>query len=662
MSTAHPSIPQEHQLTRDLPGEIISLVGSFLDPKHLFVTIQLSRRWNDFLVPRLWRHLYDSSGNWPQVLKQIPTVTPATTTTTTKATETWVEADGRWLRDLFVKYGHHIRSLDVSCPALIAAISSAGTCTGLQSFKMWSVRSPGGGWYTPIWVSRDSDQQQQPFAPLEAPGPLVSPVFEGHILPNPAARPAKEDELEYWNLVQHVWLLVRQNVGLQRLTLCKDISQLAVVSADFIHDTLSLLPNLEEFEFSPPELDLDRYLSMLPKLRSFSSDRGRIDCRDLLRPYSQLSSLSLRLTRMACPLLFTLLKNLPGLVSLRIGRFDDCGWSIDRVKDFLGDAPINLQGLYFGYYLWRNYRDHEVATLLIPTLTRLTTIVVLKENSETAKAVGLYCRHLRVFRQAIDETSLHPVSGHQMAPNVLCGIIESCPDLEELDAISHKFEAQRLLDCQWASSRLIVFRVQIIGVERLTAEQQDVMDTLVGSGRLRLDNSTDLQQDSLSEDERRAVSQLQRSRLQQHEVLSRMSHQWSSLKTLCFGHEYRNYLLYQLDEPPYYEVDGVEYLRYGDPIPNTLELSLESGLDRLSTLNDLELFGFEGLDHRIGKAELEWMAVSWPRLKIMRGLQESKLPSVEVDKHTKELREYFQTLRPEVVHATKKISQGLGSE
>ncbi|KAG9062318.1 hypothetical protein KI688_005232 [Linnemannia hyalina] len=553
------------------------------------------------------------------MLKQIPTVTTATTTT--KATETWVEADGWWLRDLFVKYGHHIRSLDVSSPALIAAISSAGTCTGLQSFKVWSVRNRGGGWYTPTWISRDSDQQQQPFAPLEAPGPLVSPVFEGHILPNPAAHPAKEDALEYWNLAQHVWLIVRQNVGLQRLTLGKDISQLAVVSADFIHDTLSPLQNLEEFEFSPPELDLDRYLSMLPKLQSFISDQGPIDSGDLLRPYSQLLNLSLHLTRMACPRLFSLLKNLPGLVSLRIGRFDDCGWSVDRVKEFLGDAPINLQDLYFGRYQWRNYRDHEVATLLIPTLTRLTTIVVLRENSETARAVGLYCRHLQVFRQATDETSLHPVNGYPMVPNALCGIIESCPDLEELDAISHKFEAQRLLECQWASSRLIVFRVQIIGVERLTAEQQDVMDTLVGSGRLRLDNSTDLQEDLLSEDERGAVSQLQRSRLQQQEILSRMSHQWISLTTLCFGLEYRRRASYHLDVPPHYEGDDGEYLGYGEPIPNTLELSLESGLDRLSTLNDLEMFGFEGLDHRIGKAELEWMAVSWPRIKIMPGLR-----------------------------------------
>jgi hypothetical protein len=494
---------------------------------------------------------------------------------------------------------------------------------------------------------------------------LVSPVFEGHLLPNPnpTSRPREEEALDYWNLVQHIWLLVRQNAGLRQLTLCKDISEMAIISTDFIHDTLSGLHNLEILGYSPLKLDLDRYLSMLPKLRSFFTNVGHVKCQDLQRPYSQLLSLSMHLTTMVSPTLFALLKNLPGLVSLRIAGFDGYGWSENQVQNFLEETPINLQELYFGNYRRTDYHDHEIATLLIPTLTRLTSIVVLRVNSETAKAVGLYCKHLKVFRQSMDETSLHPVSGNQAAPNVLCGIIESCPDLEELDAINHRFEAQRLLECQWASSKLSVFRVQIIGVERLTAEQEVVTDTLVGSGRLRLANNiSDSQQDLLllSDEEREAVRQLRRSQILQQEILGRMSQQWQSLKTLCFGHEHRNYRLHERDEPPYYEVDGVEYLRYDGPIPNTLELSLESGLDRLSTLKDLEVFGFEGLDHRLGKAELDWMAMQWPKLKVMRGLQASTLPSFEEDKHMKELREYFLTLRPEVVHASKKVSLGLG--
>ncbi|KAG0293306.1 hypothetical protein BGZ96_003025 [Linnemannia gamsii] len=537
------------------------------------------------------------------------------------------------------------------------------TCTRLQSLTISAIRYRCGTWYMPVWVSQDPDRQQQ-VAPVEAPGPLVSPVFEGHLLPNPnpAARPREEEALEYWNLIQHVWLLVRQNAGLRQLTLCKDISEMAIISADFIHDTLSALHDLEDLNFSPLEFDFNRYLSTLPKLRSFGTDMGHVKRQDLQQAYSQLSTLNIHLTTMVSPTLFALLKNLPGLVSLRIAGFDGCGWSVNQVKDLLKETPINLQELYFGHHRWVDYHDREVATLLIPTLTQLTTIVVLRVNTETAKAVGFHCRHLKVFRQSMDETSLHPVSGYQVAPDLLCGIIESCPDLEELDAISHKFEAQTLLECQWASSRLNVFRVQIIEVERLSEEQKVVIDALVGSGRLRLDNNmSDLQQDPLlSEEEHEAVRQLRRSQTMQQEILGRMSHQWQSLRTLCFGHEHRNYRLHELDEPPGYEVDGVEYFQYGGPILHTLELTLESGLDRLSTLKDLEVFGFEGLDHRIGKAELDWMAIQWPKLKVMRGLQMSKLPYIEDDKHTKELREHFRTLRPDVVHASKRVSLGLG--
>jgi hypothetical protein len=47
-----------------------------------------------------------------------------------------------------------------------------------------------------------------------------------------------------------------------------------------------------------------------------------------------------------------------------------------------------------------------------------------------------------------------------------------------------------------------------------------------------------------------------------------------------------------------------------DHTPDTLELSLESGLGLLEALANLETIGFEGVDHRIGKLELEWMAKS----------------------------------------------------
>ncbi|KAF9151614.1 hypothetical protein BG015_006442 [Linnemannia schmuckeri] len=46
------------------------------------------------------------------------------------------------------------------------------------------------------------------------------------------------------------------------------------------------------------------------------------------------------------------------------------------------------------------------------------------------------------------------------------------------------------------------------------------------------------------------------------------------------------------------------FVNYGGPISQTLELTLGTGLDRLSALTNLDVFGFEGVDYRLGRAEL----------------------------------------------------------
>jgi hypothetical protein len=54
---------------------------------------------------------------------------------------------------------------------------------------------------------------------------------------------------------------------------------------------------------------------------------------------------------------------------------------------------------------------------------------------------------------------------------------------------------------------------------------------------------------------------------------------------------------------------------------NCLELSLESGLDELRELQELEELEVSQMAHRIGLAEVQWMAEHWLRLKSIGGLQ-----------------------------------------
>ncbi|KAF9540901.1 hypothetical protein EC957_003648 [Mortierella hygrophila] len=69
-----------------------------------------------------------------------------------------------------------------------------------------------------------------------------------------------------------------------------------------------------------------------------------------------------------------------------------------------------------------------------------------------------------------------------------------------------------------------------------------------------------------------------------------------------------------------YTVDGNEYRDYGGVIRNTLHLSLASGLDRLSTLKNLQVFEFEIAD----LLELECIAEHRPMLRAKPGIQKDR--------------------------------------
>ncbi|KAG0341207.1 hypothetical protein BG005_003056, partial [Podila minutissima] len=54
-----------------------------------------------------------------------------------------------------------------------------------------------------------------------------------------------------------------------------------------------------------------------------------------------------------------------------------------------------------------------------------------------------------------------------------------------------------------------------------------------------------------------------------------------------------------------------------------LEMTLESGLDELFCLRELEMLNVGTMAQRIGIGELEWMNRNWPKLDILRGMFES---------------------------------------
>ncbi|KAF9328175.1 hypothetical protein BG006_008602 [Podila minutissima] len=57
-----------------------------------------------------------------------------------------------------------------------------------------------------------------------------------------------------------------------------------------------------------------------------------------------------------------------------------------------------------------------------------------------------------------------------------------------------------------------------------------------------------------------------------------------------------------------------------EPVPDTLEFSLEFGLDKLASLRELRSITVKGNHHMIGNLELDWMAAHWPMLRLINGV------------------------------------------
>jgi hypothetical protein len=210
--------------------------------------------------------------------------------------------------------------------------------------------------------------------------------------------------------------------------------------------------------------------------------------------------------------------------------------------------------------------------------------------------------------------------------------------LLEFDSIENFIKVDEMLRQPWACMGLERLTCRIVGVDRLNKEEEAVVTRVMAPGY----------SSELSEEETGAVEKFHRCRAQHHGVYDRLA-SLTRLKQLNLGYENRNPWEYKGGNT-YIGKDGNEYLEYAEPTFDTLEMSLESGLERLAALRDLEMIGFECINHRIGKVELDWMAKSWPKLKLMYGLDKERLHNIEYDKNRAALKKYFKRLRPDVVH------------
>ncbi|KAF9350769.1 hypothetical protein BGX26_011124 [Mortierella sp. AD094] len=624
--------------------ELLNVLTLHLKHSDLLSCIQVSSHWHWLFSPALWHTIDDNLCRWGSILHNCYR-DPSTT----------VERQANIFK-LLAKYGQHIRYLAVHWNIMVEAASVSGVCTNLrfeaiyaseteearaeQNFKRWRK-----------WGLRTNGNTSEADTTLFS-DPIL-PIFKDTfkkpvILPRQIPRILSEYDLleDTWVFTQHYWNLIMTNPHVYRLCLNNAATfQWELQSNEFFYRILSNMKELKDLEsnkFLDPAClwNLPTLAPNIDKVTLGSLFKGGDDGSQL-SSNPAIKSLNIN-TDVSASTLQKILSAFTNLEDLTVASFTN--GSLISEEQTLLSSPIPGSKLKSLATSDLEYSGDLLASVAIflPNLTKLRT----GHLSETVvRALVMHCRNLEIVISGRDPYYPGEQTQDRLEHDPINQLFVSCPNLKVFNGIEHYLNADDLIRQPWACHGLEKLRCRIVGIERLDEEEETIYDAV--TAKLG-DGTTGLRDDvNLSEEERAVVQKVKQSREQQWKVYARLA-SLKSLKCLDMGYESRDSRTYKNGERYISEYDGVEYLQYEGPIQDTLELSLDSGLDLLGELKDLEMFGFEAVNHRITKKELDWMAKSWPKLTLMYGLNEDALPDIEFDRKKAELRDYMKELRPDV--------------
>lgn len=208
------------------------------------------------------------------------------------------------------------------------------------------------------------------------------------------------------------------------------------------------------------------------------------------------------------------------------------------------------------------------------------------------------------------------VGGCGFDDETVLALLRACPLLKTLMATGEphgyrprmeaELDASSAISSPWVCDLLETFVCKITRVPRPDIAVIEIGDDLddwvlappsqVASNPIAVQESHDLQRKVLKQ-------------------LGRLTH----LRTLSLSTQGSN-----CDDPIYsqLEIKGIRTMIVeGSVQTDCLELTLESGLNELAGLKDLEEFSVYQMAHRIGVAEVRWMVDNWPKLKRLYGLR-----------------------------------------
>ncbi|KAF9151689.1 hypothetical protein BG015_006368 [Linnemannia schmuckeri] len=614
MSTIRKLTPTEVALS--LP-EVLEAMGPFIDPSDLGSYVLVNRLWNEVFTPWLWHIIDDEALNWSNVLLDLSFNCPPPTNG-----DTIVEKDEKWLRAILAKHGRNIRHLSMTWIALLMNAGAAGsTITRLRSlsaknFPMYHRFEEEAALFDlPVLAGlgdydRPTVEQQQVIISSY----IISPAFEDALEPAPRLRLYKF--IRGVVASQRFWLLVLQNPDLESLHLGH---HLRLNGEAFKKEAMIKIMQLGQY-YIPIDLGLDQ---PFPRLRSLEvKGPGFLPLASLLN----------------------LLEFLPSLEQLTISKLQpnsryspdsDSKESItDKQKFITHKHSSRLRGLHFVKFDQEVTiaLDETIAGLVLPAMPFLTEITLKVLMPVTVAALVEQCLHLETVK-VIDNTSLNNIE-MVLPANMPLVLLHGCPTLRHLYIACHSVDARLLLEKPIVCRGLETFCCQVVGVDRLTPEEEALYDSWATTPMQEEQTPTTTTTatttaDTSEEEKRRVIEKHQTSQDLHYQIYSAFS-ELTHLRRLDFGYDLHAHRRHRghwppLDQVPVPEtilVAGRAYHKEYPPNFDTLKLSLESGLGRLRTLVRLKEFGFRGVDHRVRTKELDWMVRVWPRLEKVLGVED----------------------------------------
>ncbi|KAK3816126.1 MAG: hypothetical protein J3Q66DRAFT_401313 [Benniella sp.] len=688
--------------TIDIP-ELFDFISSYLSTADLLTCVQVNSQWHHVFIPKLWHTIDDTQNSWKRVLLgcQNRSLTPPLLTVTKKelCLRGAFTKYGQFIRKLRV---HSSLLVDIaSVSGMCIQITDLEVDLSGSRSDGWLNCSASKFTLDHCLLSGDNaddcyndgdfenvrnlDWVQ---STLEATPDLPVPGLFGYMEParfkDVFESPAKsrfpymvaitEEELrEGLVLTQRYWSLILANPGLHRLHLTGHCAlQWRVQSTDFFFKVLSTLKELRDlcacehvqlnqlwrlYEVAPSVETVT-----VPSAKGLFGVGGSITVNDD-HPRQAMKNPAIKTLRIARAFTYdtydvdellvqfcgptlqdalATLSQLPNLENLTMMDYaDDNNYNItsffsSSITSSHAPLPTPLMALpppELGSTLKTLYVSERSSfiginfvTELAPLLRQLPNLQELRTNNlthESVKALATRCKALEVLEWIRDPTFHNILNSSQNHKNVHL-LLVSCPKLRVFKGVDQHVNANDMIREPLACQMIEIFRCRIVGVVRLTKDEQTTLNNILASHpTFQRENDAQGVLSTLSEKERAVVQKCSRSREQQRQVYERLA-SLQCLKHLDIGFEIQEYLSHE----PRRTLD-------------TLELTLESGLGQLGSLKNLEMFGFEGVDYRIDKKELEWMAKKWPELKLMHGL---------TDEHCE--KKHMRAFRPDIVHVS----------